>query len=251
MRLFLSCAQTAALLSDNAEGILETTQRWRLRLHLSRCADCRALDATLRTVSKLAAVTLSEAPAPTPAEAQRALQLALANLGQPRRNLLPEGPVPERLRPLLEHADAPLRLLQLAHRTLSSVVPRETSPVLPEEVASELPPPEQWRWQEHRGMRMAELLRDPSTGARLALLFAPPGHRIPPHRHRGTESLLLLDGEMTDTRGQYETGDLVHLEEGSLHAPVMGDEGCWCLVRETGEMHYEGPLGWLRNWLAA
>lgn len=251
MRLFLSCEQTAALLSDHAEGILGPTLRWRVRLHLSRCAACRALDATLRTLPKLVGVVLPEVSGPAPAEARQALSHALAHLGEPRRRALPVTPVPANLQPLLQQADAPTRLMALAHRTLHSVLPRETSPVLPEEVAAELPAPSSWNWRSARGLRVAELLRDPATGARLSLIYAPPGHHIPLHRHRGTESLFLLDGEMADARGAYVTGDFIHLEEGTMHAPFVGEEGCWCLVRETGDMHFEGPLGWLRNWLAA
>ena len=47
MSLFLSCEQTNALLSDYADGLLGPWDRFRMKLHLLFCPDCRAILATL------------------------------------------------------------------------------------------------------------------------------------------------------------------------------------------------------------
>lgn len=240
MTLFLSCARATDLLSDHAEHRLPAIQVVRVRLHLARCGACRQRLATLQAVPRLTREFLALDPLPAPPQAQAALRQALARLGEPPRPEVADGVT-----------EGPSRLLDLARRTLASVLPRETHPVLPEEVAQALPPPDTWSWRCRHRIRSAEVLRDPGTGARLVLLFAEPGVRFPRHRHLGTETLLLLDGELSEGGRTFATGDLLHLAEGSTHAPVIGDEGCWCLVRQCGTQQHLGPLGWLRDWLAA
>lgn len=252
MKLLLSCEQATAVMTEYTEGALTGLPRLRLRMHLAACFGCRCTLATLEATPGLVERAIRDDVQEAPPAACLALQAALARLGEPPMEVAAPTPVPEPLRPLLQsEPDLPLRLLALAHRSLRSLLPREADPVLPQEVASELPPREAWVWQHRGALRIAELVRDAATGARLSLMFAPAGVQIPIHSHRGTESLLLLDGEMFDEQGDYQTGDWIHFEEGSRHTPVMGPEGCWCLVREEGGQHFMGPLGWLRNWLAA
>ncbi len=52
-----------------------------------------------------------------------------------------------------------------------------------------------------------------------------PGRGYPPHRHLGSEEVLVLAGGYRDDRGTHRAGDYVRYEPGSVHAPVaLGDE---------------------------
>jgi predicted ChrR family anti-sigma factor len=250
--LLLDCSQVMDHLQDLQEGTLPWNLSLRLQLHLASCRACQVLLSTLRAVPHLVARLIREEAVSTGPEARAALAWAVARLGEARPEREPLTQVPDPVQPLLKREmDEPLRLLALAHRKFHSVVPRETEPLLPQEVAAELPHRDAWRWHRQGRLRVAELLRDEAKGTTLALMFAPAGYQMPVHSHRGTESLLLLDGTMSDAHGAYAVGQWVHFQDGSEHAPVMGEDGCWCLVREEGTQHFEGPLGWFRNWLAA
>jgi len=47
-----------------------------------------------------------------------------------------------------------------------------------------------------------------------------PGAGYEAHRHLGTEDVLVLQGGYRDERGEHRTGEHVHYEAGSRHAPV-------------------------------
>ncbi len=72
------------------------------------------------------------------------------------------------------------------------------------------------------------LLRD--TDPQVALLRYRPGARVPRHRHRGLETILVLDGAQSDERGTYAAGTLVLNPEGSVHS-VWSDPGCVVLIQ--------------------
>lgn len=67
---------------------------------------------------------------------------------------------------------------------------------------------------------------DPSV----ALLRYAPGARVPRHRHRGLESILVLEGTQIDDRGAYPAGSLMLNPEGSVHS-VWSDTGCVVLIQ--------------------
>jgi anti-sigma factor ChrR (cupin superfamily) len=73
------------------------------------------------------------------------------------------------------------------------------------------------------------LLPIPRSGAGEAYLarFAA-GVRFPAHRHQGHEDVLLLEGSYTDASGNvYRSGDLHHMDAGSLHHfDIARDEPC-------------------------
>jgi len=98
---------------------------------------------------------------------------------------------------------------------------------------------------------MATLLDAGPLGPCLSLLVAPHGFRTPAHVHLGSEQMLVLEGLLEDGEAAYPTGSWTHFGEGSAHAPLVLNDECWCLVREEGTVRYTGPLGWLRNILAA
>ena len=51
-----------------------------------------------------------------------------------------------------------------------------------------------------------------------------PGRGYAPHRHVGTEDVLVLQGGYRDELGEHRRGDHVHYPAGSTHAPqALGD----------------------------
>lgn len=61
-------------------------------------------------------------------------------------------------------------------------------------------------------------------GGAVVLIRMDPGCGYRPHRHVGTEDVLVLAGGYRDERGSYRAGDHVHYEPDSRHTPVaLGD----------------------------
>ena len=61
-------------------------------------------------------------------------------------------------------------------------------------------------------------------GGASVLIRMAPGHGYEPHRHVGTEDVLVLRGGYRDELGTHEQGEHVHYAAGSSHAPVaLGD----------------------------
>ena len=80
--------------------------------------------------------------------------------------------------------------------------------------------------------RMAGALYfEPDTGARTALVRMAAGTAFPPHEHRGTEDVYLLEGEMWVGEVQMRPGDYCRAPEGSDHADVRsGPQGSLSVV---------------------
>ena len=58
------------------------------------------------------------------------------------------------------------------------------------------------------------------------LIRMEPGCGYTPHRHVGTEDVLVLAGGYRDEFGTYRQGDHVHYDPGSAHAPcALGERG--------------------------
>lgn len=64
----------------------------------------------------------------------------------------------------------------------------------------------------------------------VALLRYAPGAKVPLHRHRGLETILVLDGTQSDERGTYGPGALILNPEGSVHS-VRSQDGCVVLIQ--------------------
>jgi len=63
----------------------------------------------------------------------------------------------------------------------------------------------------------------------VALLRYAPGARVPRHRHRGLETILVLSGSQADEGGTYPAGSLILNPEGSVHS-VWSEDGCVILI---------------------
>jgi len=236
MSLFrLTCEGTTDLLSDYLDGNLSLWQNLRVRFHLLFCPACTAMLATLASLSRLA----EDLEDPAASAQAAALERALARLSQVREpRPWPATPVPAEAQALLDtQPDLPLSILAATHRTVAAAREPEPGPYhLPQGILAKLPPENQWHWIEGvKGRRRVELLRDPVHGQRLILAYAPGGVRSRPHRHLGSESILVLKGTMVDRDQDLTPGDWVHHPEGSVHAPEIRDEACWCLIREEGD----------------
>ncbi len=239
---FITCERAVSLFSDYADGCLPSSRVLLLRLHLPLCPACRAILATMRALPALVAQVDDEAPE----AARAALRGALARIARgevpPPARPWPATPVPEEARDLLGgRPDLPLAILAAAHEALAGARRPEAGPFhLPKGILERLPPADQWRWAaDEGGRRRAELIAEPG-GSRLVLAFAPGDAPAPPHRHLGSESVLVLAGTLLDDGLPLAPGTWVHHGRGSVHAPAAVG-GCWCLIREEGETEAAEP----------
>lgn len=68
-----------------------------------------------------------------------------------------------------------------------------------------------------------------APGPQLALLQYEPGASVPRHRHEGLETILVLEGEQSDDRGRYTSGDVICNPPGTEHR-VWSATGCTVLI---------------------
>jgi putative transcriptional regulator len=82
------------------------------------------------------------------------------------------------------------------------------------------------------------------NGARVFLLKAAPGTKMPHHTHTGTELTLVLSGAFAHQGGHYGPGDLDEADDTVEHQPIVAEgEDCICLVAMEGKLHLLGLLG--------
>jgi putative transcriptional regulator len=85
---------------------------------------------------------------------------------------------------------------------------------------------------------------------RVVLLRARPGASVPQHTHRGLEVTLVMQGCMLDRGVEYVAGDVIATDEQDDHRPrILGDETCYCLIVQQGELHFTGPISRFLNLL--
>jgi len=252
MSAFLPCRETVDLLTGYQDGALPWLRALQVRLHLARCPDCARLAAELHQLPSFLALLAEPAEriAPPPG-GEAALAWALEHAGEPHTPRPdPAGPVPKPIQGLLDStADLPLRLMAHAHRALFEEARDPEAPYLPGSLMDRLPPREQWHWKRlpFTGLHFTALAEG-KGGERLLLLEAPSACRTPRHVHRGSENMLVLDGDVWDGGHRYGPGEWIHYNPGSIHAPSIGPDGCHCLLRlEATGLFYTGFLGRLRN----
>ena len=64
----------------------------------------------------------------------------------------------------------------------------------------------------------------------VALLRYEPGASVPKHQDKVLESIMVLEGEKSDERGNYPAGSLVLNPEDSIHS-VWSNTGCVVLIQ--------------------
>ena len=102
-----------------------------------------------------------------------------------------------------------------------------------------------WRWL-GPGLEIRPILLPQPQAARLFLLKAKPGTRLPQHSHGGGEFTSVLTGAFVDESGRFGPGDFEEADEDMEHRPVVALEGaCMCLVALEGRMKLSGFLGTL------
>ena len=85
---------------------------------------------------------------------------------------------------------------------------------------------------------------------KVSLLRARPGSTVPQHTHKGTELTLVLQGCLLDNGIEYRRGDLAVNDECDDHQPkIIGDEICYCLIVQHGDLHFTGTFSRFLNYL--
>lgn len=84
----------------------------------------------------------------------------------------------------------------------------------------------------------------------IMLLRARPGARVPKHTHKGVEMTLVMQGALADDGVVYRKGDLAVNDEHDDHCPkAVGDETCFCLIVQQGDLRFTGSFSRLLNFL--
>lgn len=154
---------------------------------------------------------------------------------------------------LADAAPEPMAPDALDHALARIESPAPTEDELPtaahaEDVAS-LPqavrdfPMSRWQWI-GPGIHRRVLELPEGSGARVFLLKARPGTRMPDHTHTGTELTLVLSGAFGHEHGRFGRGDFEEADDSIEHQPVVeAGEVCVCLVAMEGTLRLKGLAG--------
>jgi putative transcriptional regulator len=260
MTLFMpTCAEVVDLLTEYEEGALGPFNWLGLKLHLSLCPPCRAFLDSFERTPELLRKLWPEAPV---VAAERALGGALAAL---REGRVPRGPVhhpeDEAWKALEPGGDAFTALLlrvhlghcedcRSRHAADEAILPGGatppggvTGPGTLDFLRPHLPPEHHWRWTRRGlgGAQVAQLLRNPATGATLNLARMPGGMSMPFHGHGGLELSLVVSGTLQDGPAHLGPGDWLACGPGRQHGPTAGPGAeCWSLLRIEGGIRFTG-----------
>lgn len=85
---------------------------------------------------------------------------------------------------------------------------------------------------------------------KVSLLRAKPGASVPQHTHDGIEMTLVMQGILMDEGVEYHRGDLAINDETDDHRPrILGDEICYCLIVQRGNLRFTGTFSRILNYL--
>ena len=85
---------------------------------------------------------------------------------------------------------------------------------------------------------------------KVSLMRARPGATVPQHTHKGTELTLVMQGVMLDDGIEYQAGDVAFNTEEDDHRPkILGDEICYCLIVQQGDLHFTGRFSRILNYI--
>jgi anti-sigma factor ChrR (cupin superfamily) len=111
--------------------------------------------------------------------------------------------------------------------------------------------PKSWELSLLRGLKTFEVVLDhPAPGAHAHLLHFAPGLRFPKHRHRGPESVMVLEGAYRDASGiEVRAGETQNMPARSEHELyIVGKTPCVAAVLEHGvKFDLFGFIGALRQ----
>jgi putative transcriptional regulator len=204
---------TVENLAELAAGRLDFGRTIVVSAHLETCADCRAQRVAMEAVG---GILLSDA-VPEPMEVD-ALAHALAAIDV-----------------VLQDADTDKDAAAVRAE------PSDERSYLPQSIR--FLPKSNWQWIGpgiHR--QLVELPHD--DGARVFLLKAAPGTRMPEHTHTGTELTLVLTGAFSHAGGRYGPGDFEEADDTVDHQPIVeAGETCICLVAMQGSLKLKGGFG--------
>lgn len=83
---------------------------------------------------------------------------------------------------------------------------------------------------------------------RADFIYMEKGGSVPEHTHRGHELTLVLDGEFSDGKGHYDTGDFICCDGQHTHTPrTDADEGCLVFSVLDQPLHFTSGLARLLN----
>lgn len=100
-----------------------------------------------------------------------------------------------------------------------------------------------WKWM-GPGVRWQPISAPDDESARVFLLKAAPGTRMPHHTHTGTELTLVLSGAFSHVGGRYGPGDIDEADGSVEHQPIVElGEDCICLVAMEGKLQLLGLVG--------
>lgn len=197
-----------ATLAAFAAGQLDESSSVVVASHLATCSSCRRW---LRTLNDVGGVLLSDLP-PTRLSPE-ALSKTLGRLSGPL-----EQDEPVRTAPAVE--DMPW-------------IPHALRPY-------KLGP---WRWI-GPGIYQRQVSVPTKGDARVFLLKAAPGTKLPEHTHTGVERTQVLAGAFIHDGGRFGAGDFDDAEGDIEHRPKVDvGEECICLVAMTGGIKMTGPIG--------
>ena len=200
-------------LAEFAAGTLDEGRAVVVAAHLAMCGECRAVIAALEE----AGGQMLDAIAPV-AMSEGASERALARLDLAR---------------LDNEAAAP------SARATASATHPVWQPEQKTLLGYDLGP---WRWVAP-GLHY-RAVKTPADAARVFMLKAVPGLRIPQHRHTGTELTCVLAGAFIHEGGRYAAGDCDDADWEDGHSPVIDDgEECICLVAMQGQIKLTGVVG--------
>ena len=192
-------------------GTLDEGRRIVVAAHLEMCASCRRVLSGLATAGGDYLDALPPAPL-----AEGALETVLTRLQSPATE---NADTANTVRPASTH-DLPIRLRALERYELGK-----------------------WRWI-GPGVYWRSVAVPDAAKARVFLLKAAPGTKLPEHAHEGTELTVILKGAFRHQGGVYKAGDCDDADETVEHSPVVepGEE-CICLVAMQGNIRLRSFIG--------
>ena len=209
-------------LIDYASGALSEAMSLLVASHLTLCPLCRGLETELETVGG----TLLQNCPPTPlSDACKNAVMAALDALTPSCPCA-ASPAPANYCRILPH---PLR----AYTGCSA-----------QEIQWKRVIPGVWRSEFIKdGDRVSEMpVGSIPRSARLIRIAA--GRKLPRHRHDADEAMLVLAGAVRVDGTLYRRGDVVFIEAGQEHHPIVEKtEDCLTLIVTEGPVHMTGPIG--------